>query len=279
MRVKHHRRPGQRIEVFFVFVYNFLKRNRRRAALNNYTLRRQRLLLKDGFRAWEVFEEKLGVEASETALILVDVWDQHWSRGAKLRCDALADKINDTAIRARNKGIHIFHAPSDTMDFYTGAEARNRFLSLDVPERIPEPVVVEDYPLPVDSSDGGSDTEGDTYPPDSQVWTRQTEKIYIDQSRDYIMGNEGDRLYAHLAAKGIKFLLYAGVHTNMCILKRTFAIRSMLRKGFKMALIRDHTDAMYNPARPPYVSQAEGTALVIAYIEKFYCGTIDSGQI
>jgi hypothetical protein len=40
-----------------------------------------------------------------------------------------------------------------------------------------------------------------------------------------------------------------------------------VRRGQKVALVRDLTDAMYNPARPPYVSHADGTRLVIEYIE------------
>jgi len=244
----------------------------------NYTLQRQRLVYTDGLRRWETWEEKAGYEVSETALIIVDMWDQHWSTGAAQRCSVLAEKINETAMRARAKGILIVHAPSDTMEFYAGDEARKRFLALEAPEHIPEPVNITEYPQPVDASDGGSDTR-DSYPPNTQVWKRQTDKIFIDQSRDLIAGNEGNRLYAHLAARGIKFLVYAGVHTNMCILNRSFAIKSMLRKGFKTALIRDQTDAMYNPEKPPYVSHEDGTALVVAYIEKFYCPTIDSGQI
>jgi hypothetical protein len=70
-----------------------------------------------------------------------------------------------------------------------------------------------------------------------------------------------------------------GVHTNMCILGRSFAIKKMLKRGMLPLLVRDLTDAMYNPAKPPYVSHDEGTALVINYIEKFYCPTIDSEQI
>jgi len=244
----------------------------------NYTLKKQQLVYVDGFRQWENRVETAGYEASETALIIVDMWDQHWSTGAARRCSVLAEKINEMVIRARNKGILIVHAPSDTMDFYVQDEARKRFLSLEIPEHIPEPVTVEEIPQPVDSSDGGSDTK-DHFPPNTHAWTRQTEKIFIDQSRDLIAGNEGNRLYAHLVSRGIKFLIYAGVHTNMCILNRTFAIKSMLRKGFKTALIRDLTDAMYNPEKPPYVSHEEGTALIIGYIEKFYCPTIDSNQI
>jgi len=246
--------------------------------MQTYSLRRQRIKYEDGLRKWEVYEEKAGYNASETALVLVDVWDQHWCDGAARRCSVLAEKINQAAIRAREKGILVIHAPSNTEKFYEGTEARKRFLSLEAPAVIPEPVVLEDYPQPVDSSDGGSDSK-DSHPPNTRVWTRQMDKVFIDHSKDLLMGDEGDRLYAHLISRGIKFIIYAGVHTNMCILNRSFAIKKTVRRGFKTALVRDLTDAMYNPEKSPYVSHEEGTALVIAYIEKFYSPTIDSSQI
>ena len=65
----------------------------------------------------------------------------------------------------------------------------------------------------------------------------------------------------------------------MCVLGRSFAIKQMVRWGMAVALIGDLTDAMYNPARPPYVSHAEGTRLVVEYIEKFWCPTVLSGDI
>lgn len=172
----------------------------------------------------------------------------------------------------------IVHAPSSTMDFYEGTEARSRFLRTEKPGAIPEPVHIMDYPQPIDSSDGGSDTI-DKYPPNTNVWKRQTEKIFIDQSKDLVCGDEGEQLFACLTAGGIKHLIYMGVHTNMCILGRSFGIKNMLRWGMKTVLVRDLTDAMYNPAKPPYVSHEEGTALIVEYIEKFYCPTIDSGQL
>ena len=65
----------------------------------------------------------------------------------------------------------------------------------------------------------------------------------------------------------------------MCILHRSFAIKQMVRWGVEIAWLRDLTDAMYNPARPPYVSHDEGTALVIGYIEKHWCPTCTSADI
>jgi hypothetical protein len=70
-----------------------------------------------------------------------------------------------------------------------------------------------------------------------------------------------------------------GVHTNMCILNRSFAIKQMVRWDMPVALVRDLTDSLYNPALPPYVSHDWGTALVVEYIEKFWCPTIISTNL
>jgi hypothetical protein len=43
----------------------------------------------------------------------------------------------------------------------------------------------------------------------------------------------------------------------------------MSRWGWSPVLVRDLTDTMYNPARPPYVSHEAGTQLVVEFVEKF----------
>jgi nicotinamidase-related amidase len=251
----------------------------------NYTfwLRRRELVSPEGFSDWVIREEAVSCPSAELAVVIVDMWDTHWSSGAAYRSGILARRIQDAASRVRDRGGLVVHAPSDTMAFYEGAPARERFLDearRGIAGGIPEPVSIEQYPLPIDDSDGGSDTPAlDRYPPNTAVWKRQHGDILIDQSGDLICGDEGEELYACLANRGIKFLIYMGVHTNMCILNRSFGIKKMLARGFKTVLVRDLTDAMYNPERPPYVSHHEGTRLVVEYIEKKYCPTIDSAQL
>ena len=70
-----------------------------------------------------------------------------------------------------------------------------------------------------------------------------------------------------------------GVHTNMCVLNRSFAIKAMVTRGLNVVLVRDLTDPMYNPARSPYVDHEVGRQLMLGYIEKFWCPTVDSQQI
>jgi hypothetical protein len=84
---------------------------------------------------------------------------------------------------------------------------------------------------------------------------------------------------AYYRHRGIGQVLIMGGHTGFCILNRTFAIKQMVRWGMPVALIRDVTDTLYNPARPPYVSHEEGTRLIVGYIEKFWCPTLTSDDL
>ena len=70
-----------------------------------------------------------------------------------------------------------------------------------------------------------------------------------------------------------------GVHTNICILNRSFGIRQMTQLGFQVALVRDLTDAMYDPRTRPFVSHSRGTELVIEHIESRWCPSIISDDL
>jgi nicotinamidase-related amidase len=226
-----------------------------------------------GRNGWLIVDREVNWHTSETAIIVVDMWNKHWSWGATERVDIMAPRMNNVIKAARVRGITIIHAPSDTMDFYKDHPERLKVLSVPHVDP-PEPKPHDDPPQPVDSSDGGSDTgEPNSY----KAWHRQHPAIEID-SNDYISDN-GQEVYNVLAQKGIKNLIFMGVHTNMCVLGRSFAIKQMVKWGFNVVLARDLTDAMYNPYKPPYVSHEEGTKLIIEYIEKFWCPTILSSDL
>lgn len=238
-------------------------------------LRRQRLTRdKDGFGYWQktLAEEKLLAE--KAAILICDMWDQHWSRGAVARIERMVSNMNEVVKAARRKGVTIIHAPSGTLDFYENSPARRRIA--DVPRiEPPEPADHPDPPLPIDASDGGSDTNDGCEAVNSHVWTRQHPGIEIDEQCDFI-SDKGCEIYSLLGQCGIECLIIMGVHTNMCMLNRSFGIRQMVKWGVRVVLVRDLTDAMYNPVLPPYVSHEEGTRLVIKYIEKFWCPTVSS---
>ncbi|MEZ5303696.1 MAG: hypothetical protein R3F11_24090 [Verrucomicrobiales bacterium] len=110
-------------------------------------------------------------------------------------------------------------------------------------------------------------------------WKAQMAAIGIDQERDAI-SDSGEEIWNLLEQRGVKNILLVGVHTNMCVLgRRPFGLRQMAKNGKNVALVRDLTDTMYNPERPPQVSHFHGTDLVIRHIEKYVCPTLTSDQI
>ena len=228
----------------------------------------------NGHSGWREESVRRTVPATQIAIIVCDMWDKHWSRGAAERVDAMAPRMNEVLKAARAKGIRIIHAPSETMNVYAETPARRRVRAAPY---ISPPTEGERSapPLPIDDSDGGSDTgEPDWH----KAWTCQHAAIEIDQAVDGISDN-GQEIYNYLQQHGIRQVLLMGVHTNMCILNRSFGIKQLVKWGVNVALVRDLTDTMYNPARSPYVDHDMGTQLVVGYIEKFWCPTLTSDAI
>jgi len=226
-----------------------------------------------GSGEWQEVSFSTSLEPRKTAIIICDMWDRHWCKGATGRVTEIAKKANPLLARARSQGILIVHAPSDTMDFYREAPQRLAIKSL--PKvTTPAPLDLQSPKLPIDDSDGGCDTPGDT---SHRAWTRQHPLIEIAPA-DLISDN-GEEVYSALKSRGITTLLMMGVHTNMCVLNRSFAIKQMTRWGVRAMLIRDLTDAMYDPKDAPYVSHDAGTELVIQYIEKHWCPSLLSSDL
>ena len=214
--------------------------------------------------------------ASKTALILCDMWDRHWCDTATRRVDALAHKMSPVVDLARQRGVLIIHAPSDTIDFYKDHPARLKMLRFS-PVQPPEALPLSEPPLLIDDSDGGCDNPDNSLQPNTRVWTREHAAIHI-MDTDLISDN-GREVYSALRARGIQNILIAGVHTNMCVLNRSFGIRQMTKWGMRCILIRDLTDAMYNPASRPFVSHERGTEMVIEHIESYWAPTVTSEQL
>ncbi len=225
-----------------------------------------------GTGEWREITLSRGFAPGESAILICDMWDRHWCGGATRRVNVLADRMNPLLEKARASGILIIHAPSDTMAFYQEAPQRQLMLALEKLEP-PAPLGLADPPLPIDDKDGGCDTGEKSF----KAWTREHPAIRVD-ARDMISDN-GAEIYSLLRKRGIGNLFIMGVHTNMCVLNRSFAIKRMTNWGIRCVLVRDLTDAMYNPARAPFVSHERGTELVIEHIEKYWCPTVTGAAL
>jgi nicotinamidase-related amidase/type 1 glutamine amidotransferase len=220
-------------------------------------------------------------ESKETAIVVCDMWDSHTCPNAAQRVSQMATRMNEVLKAARSKGVLIIHCPSNTMEFYKDHPGRK--LAQDAPKvQTIRPLVNWCYldkeheaPLPIDDTDGGCDCErtwkkGDPYP-----WTREIPTLEI---KDGDAITDSAEAYYLMQQRGIKNLIVMGVHTNMCVLGRPFSIRQMVYQGINVALMRDLTDTMYNPASAPFVSHFTGTDLMVEHVERHWCPSLISGD-
>lgn len=222
-------------------------------------------------------------DASRCALIICDMWQQHWCRGATERVVELAPRIDALASEVRARGGVVIHAPSGCMEAYRDHPARRRALETPPAAEFPEGIdrwchrssTEEGAVYPIDQSDGGCDCEPTC--PQGAPWKRQIAKIEIADS-DHV-SDGGKEIWSILEHHGVDNVLLCGVHTNMCVLGRPFGLRNLSAAGKNVVLVRDLTDTMYNSRRWPWVSHFRGTDLIVEHIERHVCKTAASSDV
>ncbi|MFN0130698.1 MAG: protein-signal peptide and transmembrane prediction [Verrucomicrobiales bacterium] len=244
------------------------------------------LVLRSRVKSGEVREQPAVWEAKKTALIICDMWDDHWCRSAARRVTELAGPLNDTVKAARSRGVFIIHAPSSVTKFYDGVPQRQMAIAAPF-ARTPVPLAAvqrwgtawcwpdpkRESVMPIDDSDMGCSCTGKKCEV-REAWSRQIASI--DLAPEDALTDNGQETWNLLQERGIENVILCGVHLNMCVLGRPFAIRQMVGLGKNVALLRDLTDTMYNPERPPGVDHFTGTDLVVAHVETHWCPSITS---
>jgi len=215
---------------------------------------------------------------SQTAIIICDMWDKHWCPDATSRVAEMAPAMNEVLNIARNKGVTIVHAPSDCLDYYKDYPGRKEakkysdknIAALADGSKLPSEA---DAVWPVDQSDEGCENPGIK---PSHAWKKQIEALTVKD--EDLISDAGAEVGAYFKKKGIKNVILLGVHTNMCVIGRSFGLRAMKRMGMNVVLMRDMTDLMYNHERAPFVDHFSGLDLIVEYIETYVCPSIVSSD-
>ena len=216
----------------------------------------------------------------ETAIIVCDMWNKHWCPYATTNVEELAPAMNEMLEMAREKGITIIHAPSECMDYYKDFPQRREMIKLKNKKK--REIAYTDVKLPSENGVAwpieeyceGCETQNiQPY----KAWTKQTDALRIDEKD--LISDSGNEISTSFRQRGIKNVILCGVHTNMCIVNRSFGLRSMKKMGFNVALMRDMTDLMYDHRTYPYTSHFGGLKLMVEYIEKYICPTVVSSDL
>ena len=233
-----------------------------------------------GSDSFKLVTETQQWDAAKTAIIICDMWDQHWCKGATKRVSELAPHMNNVLNIAREKGILIVHSPSECMKFYKDYPQRKfaekYALPTDKAEEGRELLPTEkDAVWPIDQSNGGcNDTPRCTerYP-----WIKENGLLEIKEND--VISDSGNEMIRMFKEKGINRVILMGVHTNMCVVNRPFGLRNMSSYGMNVALMRDLTDVMYDARQAPFVNHFNGLGLMIEYIEKYIAPTVLSTDL
>jgi nicotinamidase-related amidase len=237
---------------------------------------------------YRTVEKEVEWNPERTAVIVIDMWDDHWCKSAAGRVVELAPAMDEALKIARQKGMFVIHAPSTCTEFYKDTPQRRRAIEAKF-SPTPKPLTEKErwgtkwnYPdaarepeLPIDDSDMGCDCREKCEI--SAPWKRQIDLIEI--APDDAITDNGQETWNLLAERGSDNVIIMGVHLNMCVLGRPFAIRQMVYHGKNVVLVRDMTDTMYDPRMPPKVSHFEGTRLMVGHVERHWCPSILSTDL
>ena len=235
----------------------------------------------------QLIEEFVAWKASETAIIICDMWAEHPCKMAAQRVGRIAPKMNQVVSDARDHGVAIIHAPSGGMHHYDGTPYRQRMQKAAFTS---PPVPIQDWcyldeereaPMPVEVRKRATDAVHGCDDPEPRAHKNHDRH---EHSAIKIIGydgisDNGQEVYNFLEQENRKNIVLMGVHTNMCVLGRSFAIRQMTYLGKNVALCRDLTDALYDPRDKPYVSHTRGTQLIVEHIERFWCPSLLSQSL
>ena len=187
-------------------------------------------------------------DPKKTAIVICDMWDDHWCKSAARRVAEMAGPMNAVIKQARSQGVFILHAPSSVTKFYDGTPQRERarqapFHKTPIPLATAErwgttwcwPDASREKELPIDDADMGCDCAVKCSI--REAWTRQISTIEI--APDDAITDQGQETWNLLTARGIDHVILMGVHLNMCVLGRPFAIRQQVKLGKDVVLCRD----------------------------------------
>jgi nicotinamidase-related amidase len=229
----------------------------------------------------QVREEDLFWKPPETAIIICDMWDNHYCQNAARRVMAMAPRMNQVIKSARSHGVTIIHAPSGTMDEYAGMPQRRRLM--EAPKAAPPVPILRSCPLDR-TKEAELPIDDITEPCDDEVVGQAVRRFnrqngLLEIAPEDGISDDGLEIYSYFRQQRISHVVLMGVHTNMCVLGRPFGIRQQVRLGMNVVLARDLTDAMYDPRQRPRVSHERGTELVVQHIERYWCPSIPSEDL
>lgn len=198
---------------------------------------------------------------SQTALVLVDVWQRHYLKDTEARTEKIIrENLVPLLDKCRHHGMKVIHCPSSSV-----AKRHPNWVNLaDPPASIkPEPA----WPPQQFKNLNGSYAIYKR-PLEPREAERQNLPALTFHPMVQPLGTEavvcsGGELHRYCEKEGLLFLLFAGFNTNACILSRDYGTLEMSKRGYQVILVRDCTTGMESATTQPTLAQTQGAILLL----------------
>jgi nicotinamidase-related amidase len=214
------------------------------------------------------------IPLSQTALVLVDVWQRHYIKDTQERAEVIINNnILPLLASLRKAGIRIIHAPSPEV-----AVTSDNWVRIQTKEQV-FPTPDEWPPAEFLSSTGAYKPFAMPYEQGEEIRNKMAPLTFhpkvVPLAGEPVVAT-GEELHKYCKKNKILFLLYAGFNTNACIINRTYGTIRMRDRGYRIILVRDCTTGMESKETQPTLAQTRGTIL---NLEMFDCFTVVSEDI
>lgn len=201
------------------------------------------------------------IPLSQTALVLVDVWQRHYLKETEERGEKIIqEKLLPLISISRRSGMRIIHAPSPSV-----AKTHTQWVKL-VSEEEMENKKDNWPPRDFQSLKGPYQSYAKPFEPREKERQDLPELTFHPDVRP-LSGEPvvatGEELHRYCKKEGILFLFYAGFNTNACILSRDYGTLPMSNRGYQVILVRDCTTGMESADTQATLSQTRNAVLLL----------------
>jgi nicotinamidase-related amidase len=194
--------------------------------------------------AGKIVSERMVLNPSKTAIIVIDMWNYHWCMTCSERVSAMVPRMNAVLDAVRRAGIQIIWNPSDVVTMYSGYQAYEKGVAVRL-RKAPE--IRKDIEVQFTAGMGHClcgpglschiNYGHDAMHPD----------FIIDEND--LFSSSTDEIYTILSDRGVTDVIYMGVATNICVFGKPGALSYLWKAGFNCMLAQDLNDAFthYDP--------------------------------
>ncbi len=230
---------------------------------------------------------RLSFPADETAVVISDMWAEHWCEGATRRVAELAVQMNELLDYLRNKGVKIIHCPSGTEEVYKDAPQKRALDNYRTyPSGVPSEIglftegIIPDITSRIDprfvQCDCSLEKKCDS---SRKPWKSKGQISSLTIAENDLIGMDAETVTSYLKKERYQCVFMMGVHTNMCVIYRKFGLKRLRMLKILPVLVRDMTDCMIPREEPPYQDHFTALDHTVRFIEEYICPSTTKMQL